>query len=80
MRRFGWQCGTGETGYFSDWAVATGVPEEGLAKGMELSISQCIMCVGGINQLALGLRNMPSCRITLHIVLDLSLDTTVKHF
>lgn len=70
----------GSVGLTRHWAVATGVTEEGLAKGMELSITQCIMYMGGINQLALGLTTMPSCRITLHIVLDLSLDTTVKHF
>lgn len=80
MWRFAWQCGTEEIVCFLDWAVATGVREEGLAKGMELSVPQCIMYMRGINQLALGLTSMPSCRITLHIVLDLSLDTTVKHF
>lgn len=37
--RFAWQCETGETSWFSDQSMATGVTEEGLAKGLELSIS-----------------------------------------
>lgn len=75
MWRFACQCETRDTvGFQSGLKLRKAWERE---RNGTFRLTRYPLYVRGIDQLALGLKNLLTYRITLHMVLDLTLDTTV---